>query len=135
VSGLSVELLTTHGETLRLSFVQQFSIRKVLFGGYKIRTHSYQYGIENEHGHDILHFHWHPESTVDTVDFPHLHIGYGAADRLRKEFYGIHFPSGRVSFEDVGLILLEHFEVEPERADAKEILAQNKALFEKHKSW
>jgi hypothetical protein len=93
------------------------------------------YAIENEYGHEIIAFHWHPESEKKTVSFAHMHLGHGAADRLRQELYKIHFPTTRIAFEDLGLLLLDYFNVEPKREDAREVLNANLELFNKHKTW
>src|SRR5262249_53461561 len=58
-------------------------------------------------------------------------IGYGAADRLREELYDVHFPSGRVAFEEIAILLLDHFGVETERPDARDVLKANIELFKK----
>jgi hypothetical protein len=133
--GTTVQLRTRDSKELHLGFVQHFSIRSYLLGGYKITTRLYEYSLENEYGHEIVAFHWHPESENSTVSFAHMHLGHGSADRLRKEMYDIHFPTPRMAFEEIGLLLLDHFNVEPEREDARDVLNANLALFTKHKTW
>jgi hypothetical protein len=133
-SGTSARLRTTSRD-LYLSFLQSYSIHKMLLGNYKVKTLSYMYAIENEFGHEIVAFHWHPESDVETVTFPHLHIGYGAGDRILQSVRDSHFPSARVSFEEVCHLLIDHFDVVPLREDAKDVLAENHKLFVTHKSW
>ena len=130
-----MRLRTRDSEELHLGFVQHFSITSQFLGGYKITTRYYNYSLENKYGHEIVAFHWHPESETDTVSFAHMHLGHGAAERLRKELYKIHFPTARIAFEEIGLLLLEHFDVESERSDAKEVLNANLELFRKHKTW
>lgn len=93
------------------------------------------YAVENSFGHEIVAFHWHPETENNNVPFAHMHLGHGAADRLRNELYNIHFPSGRVAFEDLGMLLLDYFNVEPIRDDAREVLKTNLELFKKHRTW
>lgn len=133
----AVELLTEKDETLRLSFIQYFTIASGLFSGitgHKVKTHSYYYAIENEYGHEILCFHCHPEGD-NPVMFPHLHLKFGAGDRLRSEFNDIHLRTARTSFEEVGLLLIDEFKVIPARDDAREILLGNWKKFEKYKTW
>jgi len=103
--------------------------------GYKVETRLYDYALENQYGHEIIAFHWHPESEHETVEFPHLHLGHGAADRLRRELYDVHFPTTRIAFEELRILLLDYFGVEPQRADARDVLTANLALFKKHKTW
>ena len=133
-SGTTARLRTKNSEQLHLGFVQHFSIKSHLLG-YKIKTRSYYYSLEDKYGHEIVAFHWHPDSENGDVPFAHMHLGHGAAERLRKELYKIHFPTARISFEEVGILLLDHFEVEPERKDAKDVLNANLELFKKHKTW
>jgi len=64
-----------------------------------------------------------------------MHLGYGAAERLRRELYDIHFPTSRIAFEEIGILLLDHFDIEPERPDAKDILKANLESFRKNKTW
>jgi len=130
-----VPLKTSTSEKLYLSFVQNFTIQSSLLHGYKVKTQAYRYAIEDEYAHEIIAFHWHPESEHDTVPFAHMHLGHGAAHRLRPELYKIHFRTTRTAFEDVGILLLDYFNVEPMRDDAKQVLNNNLALFNKHKTW
>jgi hypothetical protein len=131
----TVDLLTHDGEVLRLSFAQGFSIKKsLLFSGYKITTRSYMYALENESHHEIISYHWHPDTESETTT-PHFHIGYGAGDRLRSDVRKCHFPSGRIAFEQFCHVLIKHFGVMPERDDAIAVLEANLAIFEAHKTW
>ena len=130
-----VRLRARDSRELHLVFVQHFSVRSHFLSRYKVTTRAYYYTLENQYGHEIFAFHWHPESENDTVPFAHMHLGHGSADRLRDELYDIHFPTPRIAFEEVGIVLLDHFEVEPERKDAKDVLKANLEVFRKHKSW
>jgi hypothetical protein len=98
-------MLTRDHEILRLSFVQTFSIEKPLLGGYKVKTRSYFYAVEDENSAEIIAFHWHPE-TPDTVPFPHLHICHGAGSKIRPDVRNVHFRTDRIAFEDFALMLI-----------------------------
>jgi len=131
----TVELMTQRGEILRLSFVQEFSIIKALWlGAYKVRTHSYYYGLEDEHHAEIIAFHWHPDTTPQ-ITFPHMHICAGAGDRIRPEIRGTHFPTSRISFEEFCLLLLREFHVVAERSDSERVLEENFLKFKNHRTW
>jgi hypothetical protein len=130
----AIELFTRRHEILHLTFVQLFSVERRSVLPYKIRTRAYHYMLEDEHRSEILGFHWHPESTPD-IQFPHLHICGAAARDLRSEIRDIHFKTDRIAFEEFGLMLLRHFEVEPERNDAESLLMRNLDLFKRYRSW
>lgn len=132
----TADLITCHkGEVLHLSFAQTFSIQQTLLG-YKVLTRSYMYSLEDDDRDEILAFHWHPEATPENpIEFPHLHIGAGAAFELRPEFYGLHLATDRMSFEGFGILLLRSFGVHPDREDALDVLTRNDAVFRKHRSW
>ncbi len=131
----SVELITSNDEILRLSFIQTFSVVKpVLLGAFKVRTRSYIYILEDEAHREIFGFHWHPEETPE-IPFPHLHIYDGAGAQIRPEIRDIHFRTDRMAFEDFSLILLNNFQVVPERDDARKVLNESLARFKKHRTW
>jgi hypothetical protein len=120
---------------LHLSFIQTFSIVKpILLGRFKVRTRSYIYSLEDEAHAEILAFHWHPDTTLE-ITFPHLHICQGAGERIRQEIRDIHFPTGRIAFEEFGELLLKEFNVVPERRDADVILRHNLKRFKAHRTW
>jgi hypothetical protein len=52
------------------------------------------------------------------------------ADLSRK-----HFPTGRVSIEALIQFLIRDYDVKPLRDNWEEILAGNRKLFEKYRSW
>lgn len=130
----TTELITRNEEVLHLSFSQNYSVVENLLWGYKIKTHSYSYGIENDKGQEIVMFHWHPETEPD-IPFPHMHIGYGAGYQIRPEFYRLHFPTPRIAFEEFGQMLIKCFLVVPIRDDADEVMQANLEKFTKHKTW
>jgi hypothetical protein len=120
---------------LRLSFIQTFSIEKrVLIGGFKVKTRSYMYSVEDESYREVIAFHWHPE-TPGSVRFPHLHICHGAGKEIRQDVRDVHFRTDRIAFEDFALMLIRDFRVVPERDDAIEVLSKNLKRFQDHKTW
>jgi hypothetical protein len=68
---------------------------------------------------------WHWQEGADWPH-PHLHV---AADRK------LHFPTGRVAFEEVLLFTLTDLGVEPARSDAAEVLRETLRLFKTFQSW
>ena len=130
----TIEVMTSNQEILNLAFVQQFAVESRIFG-WKVCTRSYHYAIEDQWGKEIIAFHWHPHVNPDNpISYPHMHIGAGAGS-LRSEVREIHFPTPRIAFEEFGRMLIEDFGVEPERADALQVLNQNLEKFRRWKSW
>ena len=128
-----MEVITTSGEVLAISFAQQFEVTKSLLGSLKVTTLAYAYSIEDAEGHEILAYHWHPDES--RYKFPHLHIGHAAGKDLRPEIRALHFRTDRVAFEDFGLQLIRNFDVIPERDDAELVLETNLDRFRRHRSW
>ena len=64
-----------------------------------------------------------------------MHISDGAGRGLRDEITAMHFPTPRISFEEFALMLIEDFEVIPDRPDAIAVLKANLKKFNEHKSW
>lgn len=123
----TAELLTNEGEILHLAFVQRFTIEPHFPFRYKIQTRAYYYTLEDQDHREILAYHWHPDTS--STQFPHFHLRKGA-EYLR----GVHFPTGRIAFEEFCQMLLDGGGVEPDREDARDVLAQNLAVFRKHKT-
>jgi hypothetical protein len=132
----TVELITRDEEILHLSFVQHFNIEHTLLLGWKVRTRLYMYSLECPDSNEIFAFHWHPDATpANPVSYPHLHISAGAGERIRREVREIHFRTDRVAFEEFALILIENFQVDTRRPDARLLLAENLVRFKRHKTW
>jgi hypothetical protein len=102
-----------------------------MFGNYKVTTRSYLYALEDEHYHEIIAFHWHPDAEIK---FPHLHIGHGAGLQIRQEIRNIHFVTARMAFEEFCQLLIKEFRVVPQRQDAAMVLDQNLEKFRQHKT-
>jgi hypothetical protein len=129
----TLELITKRSEVLHLSFSQQFTIQKRPILGWKVCTESYSYAVDDENGQEILAFHWHPIN--HDIDYPHLHISNGAGRYLREEIRDIHFPTRRIAFEEFALMLIENFEIVPDKDDAVTVLNGTLAKFDKYKTW
>lgn len=123
----SAELITKGREILHLAFVQQYSIVEPRWPfRFKIRARAYFYGLEDRYHNEIIAYHWHPETS--RCQFPHFHVGKHAIGK-------VHFPTGRIAFEEFCQLLITEFEVVPECRDATEVLARNLQKFKDHKTW
>lgn len=131
-----MEVCTRSHELLRIEFQQTFHVEKRALIRWKVCTREYIYSVIDDKDMEILAFHWHPETTPDDpILFPHLHISEGAGRSLRQEIKDIHFRTDRVAFEDLALMLIEEFDVVPERSDANSILKANLKKFRDYRSW
>lgn len=81
---------------------------------------SYFHTLRDLEGREILAYHWHPDSR-SPITFPHLHLGAGSRVG-REELQKAHVPSGPVELEDLLLMAIREFGVQPRREDWREIL-------------
>lgn len=102
-------------------------------GPWKVTTEAYQHALEDEDGREIIAYHWHPERG-SAYNYPHLHIGTGIGASL-GEIHKRHFPTGRVSLEDVLRLVIKEFGAEPARADWEEVLEETQATYEVRRTW
>jgi hypothetical protein len=100
---------------------------------WKVSTVAYYYELQTSSGDEVISFHWHPEQR-SSVTSPHLHIGSGAGVKI-EGFYKAHLPTPRVLLEDFLQMLIEDFDVQPERADWEIALQEGRAHFEAESSW
>lgn len=126
---LAVELRGTQG-TLLFSFIQGFGLIGMDDGSWKIQTQEYVYRIHNEKDQPIITYDWHPH----VRQRPHLHVRHGSGV-LRPGLVGAHFPCGRVSIEELALLLIGEFHVPPVRTDWQQVIAANLEKFERHRTW
>jgi len=125
------ELSTRSGAKPLLSVTQVFSVVSdpAVERTFKAKTREYSYrltkGARDGHG-EIASYHWHPNEFE--VRYPHLHVG---------KVPRVHFPTSRVCLEDFVLMLIKYYGVKPTMKDQqwKDILARNKAAFEKWATW
>ncbi len=135
LSDPGIELLTSAQEVLYLTFSQQFEVVGTLSGQWKVVTRLYDYALENEDGCQILGFHWHPDSLLSPVSFPHMHVYQGAGYSIREDIRRAHFRTDRIAFEDFGALLIDAFHVLPEKANARQVLSANLQRFRANRTW
>lgn len=97
-------------------------------GSARATTTMYQYQVL-DHAAPLLEFHYHPG---ETVDFCHIHVAHNP--RGWEDFHKVHVPSGRVSLEDVILMLVDDFPVRIKRG-GRAVLEANRAEFESNLTW
>jgi hypothetical protein len=83
-------------------------------GPWRVRTALWDYSILDDDGKDLLSFHWHPGSKVQT---PHVHLGTAALKRGLALSKKAHIPTGRVSLEEVLPVIVERFHAEFDAPD------------------
>lgn len=103
---------------------------------YRVKTISYIYTIEDDvTRHEVLAFHWEPESPRSKVKTPHLHIGFALADKALPFNNKAHIPSGRVPVEDVIHFLISDLKVIPLKIGWGTIIAVSRESFIRQKTW
>ena len=95
-------------------------------GRWKATTVAYLYDIDDEVG-ELLAYHWHPVGH-HADPRPHLHIRTDEGGR-------IWLPAGRVAVEEIIRLLVEQFEVAPQRNDWEQILDEAQTAFETWRTW
>jgi hypothetical protein len=97
---------------------------------YNVKTVSYTYEIEDEETrHELLAFHWEPESPHSTVKIPHLHLGFVLADKALPFNNKAHIPSGRVALEDVVSFLIADLKVSSLNSNWESLLRHSRTLY------
>jgi hypothetical protein len=103
---------------------------------YRVKTISYTYEIEDEATrHEILAFHWEPDSPRSRVKTPHLHLGFALRDKSLPFHNKAHIPSGRVPVEDVVSFLISDLQVTPLNSDWSAVIAAARHSFMNQKTW
>jgi hypothetical protein len=133
MDGLPVELGGSTGLSIRVS--QQYRLVEVPSGTgpWRVTTVAYHYTLQESGGPEILSYQWHP-NVPNTARYPHLHLGHGAG-LGREEFHRAHLPTGRVALEAFVRLLIEGFQVPPEKEDGEDELAKSLVEFEEDRSW
>lgn len=124
-------LITEDG--LHLDIGLQYSIIKTGESGkmaYRCTTKAYAYAILDAENHPLFAWHWHPFGNSRFVE-PHSHP-YAIDPRLPS---GAHYPTGRISLEQVIRFAIDQLRVQPMRDDWDKVLSMNEARFELHRSW
>lgn len=95
-------------------------------GPYKVKITAYMYIVDDHRGHEVFSYHWQPDAPE--VKFPHLHVEH---PHLKKA----HFPTSRISIEEVLRLLITDFEVRPLRSDWDTILTETHQKFAAYRTW
>lgn len=97
------------------------------YGHYRINTLAYTYILTGEDDKEIFAYQWQPKGKVKTL---HLHLAW-----LGRKF---HFPTGRISIEQVIRLLITEFKAKPRqqhKTDWHRILDYTQGRFERFRSW
>jgi hypothetical protein len=103
-------------------------------GPWKVRTRQYRYHVVSDDNAEVVLYHWLPEGKCSTKR-PHVHVGQSQlspdAVFTRKQ----HMPTGRVSLEEVILMLIEELNVVPLKNDYRSVLEDGHAKFCEFRTW
>jgi hypothetical protein len=100
------------------------------YGGFKAKTRNYSYTLirvpSRGETEEVLSYHWHPEDSA--LREPHLHLG---------SIPRVHFPTSRISLEDVIEMLIKYYGIMPKLAHSewRRILEKNKRAFDQMATW
>jgi hypothetical protein len=122
---------------IAISVIQYFQViqdEREDYGPFRVTTTAYYYTVEDENGHEIIAYHWHPKAPNSKTVHPHVHLQYGAKVK-RQELAGTHLPTGRVAVEDFLRLMIEVFGVAPLKKNWSVILGRTKKQFDLYKSW
>lgn len=120
-----------HGTQFDLYFAQSFSVVQ-REDGWKVQTEGYVYRIQTG-THPYVQYHWHPVGDY-LKKRPHLHLN-AQSGVLKQGLNKIHFPTGRMSIEELVRFLIEDIHASPLREDWNDILRANLDRFERYRSW
>ncbi len=101
-------------------------------GPYKVSTSGYVYELKIPEGPRVVAYRWHP-SEPGGPPFPHMHVGPGTG--AEKAFDRSHFPTGRISLEQVLRLAITDFDVETRRVDWADVLDASQADYEEWRIW
>lgn len=140
-TGAPVALKTSYGLTAQLR--QRYEIERDpdTPRDWRIRTSEYAYEFlvpdADAIGRRAFAYHWHPLGTEATaVRYPHVHVGKAVSSTiLGKPVTELHFPSGRVSLEEVLTFAVNELHVEPLRDDFAVVLERTRRDFLAKRSW
>ena len=93
---------------------------------FSVRITGYHYGLLDAVQRDLLVYHWHPERRSH-IAVPHLHLP--AANPMIPGASSVHFPSGRVSLNEVIRLAID-LGARPGRRDWERALARTAAEIE-----
>lgn len=89
-------------------------------GPYKVTITAYMYIVDDHRGREVFSYHWQPDGPK--VKFPHLHVEHPA-------FKKAHFPTRRISLEEVLTLLIADFGVQPLKSDWERVLTGTQQKF------
>lgn len=101
---------------------------------FRVSTVSYAHALMDTSDRELLAAHWHPESPLSPVPFPHYHF-YDALLSANGVFLArAHVPSERVSLEAFVRLLIEAG-AEPACDDWRDRLDETETIFRRYRSW
>jgi hypothetical protein len=121
---------------VRLQILHLYVITEDDTGHWSVHTTGYSYDIEGLEGHEVVTYHYdsRPELYGEPNPYtkPHLHVrGLNTPLPMGKA----HFPTGRISIEEVLLFAIRELGIEVRRPDAVAFLEQGDAQFQARRSW
>jgi hypothetical protein len=123
-----------HRQSLRLDLSHSFlavDTRRSGDARWRLTTTSYYYAFQTAEGAELLAYHWHPH--VPGRPETHLHLGpaSGAVALLREA----HLAAGRLSLEEVLLLAIAEFGVEPVHDGWLAALEAGRDAYREARSW
>lgn len=103
-------------------------------GPWKVRTRAYRHHVLTADTSEVALYHWHPGGTSRYED-PHAHVGTTQLRRAAIITGRMHLPSGRIAFEQVLMLLIREFGIEPRRDDHEAVIEDCFARFAKWRTW
>lgn len=133
---------SAHGVTLqgtypvRLQILHLYIVTQDQPGAWSVHTTGYSYDIEELGGNEVVTYHYDPRPELygepNPYTKPHLHVrGLTKPLPMGKA----HFPTGRVSIEEVLLFAIRELGVHTNRPDAVAFLEAGDAQFQARRSW
>jgi hypothetical protein len=134
-SEFPVALQDIHGQPLYLFASQAFHFerRPQLRTDWKVASDEYIYNVRSAADRDpasqMIEWHWHPQVRPEC----HAHVNGPLPGGFHLS--GAHLPTGRVSFEQVLIFLLDELEIVSRQPEWRETLTSNHALHAAYRTW
>jgi hypothetical protein len=102
---------------------------------WRVTTRMYEYSLLDYDQTDLLVYHWQPGSGFGGPDHPHLHVSATLDARVDAitnqsiDLHSRHIATSRVSLEAVVRMLIDEFQVEPQRDNWQDLLDGTEAVF------
>lgn len=125
-------IASVNGTSFGLYFAQTFSVIRGS-SGWKVRTEAYVYKLLASGTHPHIQYHWHPDGDY-LKKRPHIHFN-ARSGVLKRSVSKYHFPTGRMSIEELIRFLIEEEQATPTRSDWSEVLQRNLECFEAYRTW